>query len=473
MEQVQSGTSSADSPRDRRLLEERAAHLFNEGVMGFLALVALATALGPMVFDVGTQAEHVLTVIEWVLVGSFAAEFCVHGWLAPDFGKWLRSPWRILDAVTVLGPVVALLPQVSDLARGSLMLRVLRMGRAFAFGTRASSAAVRSASSVGADRGATTPDVTMIRSEHDLQLVKSDWATLLAWTERPGGAWFHATRLSRDHFHRLASVAGVQEHELRRWLATDDDARIRQDKCWSTLCVQLPEMENAASFRIHRDRVVAIITTTGVLTATTGSLDLQDAIIPEIKPSSTTAFPVRVAVALLVLARERNAAIVERLEAETRRLEDLEGGQTLLREAFNLRTQLSAAALDLWRLTRVVRALADGKTVICEVDLRNDKHLDELLAETEALHDAVNRMKEALKSLIEFHINMKSFQMNKFLKLLAVVSFLGLIPSVAGGLLGMNVAGNPWSVTLGQVAFCVAMGMSAALYVFAVRGWLK
>lgn len=57
--------------------------------------------------------------------------------------------------------------------------------------------------------------------------------------------------------------------------------------------------------------------------------------------------------------------------------------------------------------------------------------------------------------------------------LLAIVSFLGLIPSVAGGLLGMNVAGNPWSVTLGQVAFGVAMGRAVALYVFAVKGWLK
>lgn len=63
--------------------------------------------------------------------------------------------------------------------------------------------------------------------------------------------------------------------------------------------------------------------------------------------------------------------------------------------------------------------------------------------------------------------------MNAFLKLLAIVSFLGLIPSVAGGLLGMNVAGNPWPVTLGQVAFGVAMGMATVLYVFAVKGWLK
>ncbi len=63
--------------------------------------------------------------------------------------------------------------------------------------------------------------------------------------------------------------------------------------------------------------------------------------------------------------------------------------------------------------------------------------------------------------------------MPKFMKLLAVVGFLGLIPSVAGGLLGMNVQGNPWPVTIGQVAFGIAMGMAISLYVFAIKGWLR
>src|SRR5687767_7707227 len=112
----------------------RLARVFNERVMGFLALVALATALGPMVFDVSLSVERVLTVVEWVLVGSFAADFFMQGAVAADRHAWIRSPWRIVDAVTVLGPIIALLPQVSDLARGSLMLRVLRVGRAVAFG---------------------------------------------------------------------------------------------------------------------------------------------------------------------------------------------------------------------------------------------------------------------------------------------------------------------------------------------------
>lgn len=137
----------------------RLARFFNEGVMGFFALVALATALGPMVFDVSLDVERALTIVEWVLVGTFAAEFFIQGAVAPDPRAWLRSPWRFIDVLTVLGPVVALLPQVSDLASGSLMLRMLRLGRAVAFGTRAGSVAVRMPKGTRETVGATTPTV--------------------------------------------------------------------------------------------------------------------------------------------------------------------------------------------------------------------------------------------------------------------------------------------------------------------------
>jgi Mg2+ and Co2+ transporter CorA len=74
---------------------------------------------------------------------------------------------------------------------------------------------------------------------------------------------------------------------------------------------------------------------------------------------------------------------------------------------------------------------------------------------------------------LDLHLNVKSFQMNQFMRFLAVVSFLGLIPSIAGGLLGMNVEGSPWSITLPQVAFIVSLAIAFSLYLFAVRGWLR
>jgi Mg2+ and Co2+ transporter CorA len=464
---------SSERSGDESAFMKRLARVFNEGVMGLLALVALATALGPMVFDVSVDAEHVLTIVEWTLVAAFASEFVIQGAVAQDRHAWLRSPWRIVDAVTVLGPVVALLPQVSDLARGSLMLRMLRVGRAIAFGTRAGSVVVRRERGDSHATHATTPTVSVVNAEGDLHPVRSDWATFLAWTRAPGASWFHASNLDRHHFSEIARAAGVSDRDVEQALGEDGHAKLRQEASHATLVLQMPTVASSGFPQVHRDHIFAVITARGLLTATTGSVNLQDSIVSQQAALPTASFPVRIVCALLSMTRERNLEVAQRFDDEARRLETLDGGHVFLRETFRLRREISAAALDLWHVKGIIRALADGKTRLRGVDLRDEKYLDDLLTETESLWETVNENKEELKTLIELHINFKSFEMNKFLKLLAVVSFLGLIPSVAGGLLGMNVAGNPWPVTLGQVAFGVAMGMATALYVFAVKGWLK
>jgi Mg2+ and Co2+ transporter CorA len=443
--------------------------------MGLLALIALATALGPMVFDVSPGIERALTVVEWVLVGMFATEFFIQGAVARDGRLWIRSPWRIVDVVTVLGPVAALLPQVSDLARGSLMLRMLRVGRAVAFGTRASSVAVRKPRDMSQTVRTTKPTVSFVGAEGDLHPVGSDWGSFLAWTRQPAASWFHASNLDRDRFYELAHAAGVSDQEINSVFDEDVHAKLREGVQHATLVLQMPTGADVGFPEVHRDRLLAVVTKEWILTATTGSFDLHTRV--EHLSKRTTLpqfpFPAQIACALLSVARERNLFVAHRFDEEVRRLEALEGGNVFLRESFRLRREISTTALDLWHLKGIVRALADGKTKLRGMDLREERYLDNLLAETESLYETVNKSKEEIKTLIELHINFKSFEMNAFLKLLAIVSFLGLIPSVAGGLLGMNVAGNPWPVTLGQVAFGVAMGMATVLYVFAVKGWLK
>ena len=453
----------------------RLARVFDERVMGLLALIALGTALGPMVFDVRPGVERALNVVEWVLVGMFAAEFVLQGAIAQDRRAWMRSPWRIVDAVTVLGPIAALLPQVSDAASGSLMLRMLRLGRAVAFGTRAGSVAVRRPRRAPQTLRGTTPVVSMIDSNGDLRPVRSDWDSFLAWAPQPDDSWFHVSNLDGRRFQELAEAAGLLPQEIARVVDESQHAKLTDAADHATLVVQMPSMLEDRFPDLHRDRVLAVVTAEGILTATSGSFDLQSDVaqLAQRARLAIYPFPARIVCALLELARERYVTVAQRFDEEARRLEGLEGGSAFLQDTFRLRREISAAALDVWHLKGIVRALADGKTRLRGIDLKEEKYLDDLLAETESLHETISETKEEVKSLIELHINLKSFEMNAFLKLLAVVSFLGLIPSVVGGLLGMNVADNPWPVTLGQVAFGVAMGMATSLYVFAVKGWLK
>jgi Mg2+ and Co2+ transporter CorA len=63
--------------------------------------------------------------------------------------------------------------------------------------------------------------------------------------------------------------------------------------------------------------------------------------------------------------------------------------------------------------------------------------------------------------------------MNRVMRILAVVSVLGLFPAVIGGLFGMNLIDNPWHFTLPQVAFAICFLMVSCLYFFFVKGWLR
>ena len=89
------------------------------------------------------------------------------------------------------------------------------------------------------------------------------------------------------------------------------------------------------------------------------------------------------------------------------------------------------------------------------------------------LYDRVDDMRETLAALVDLRLNVASFQMNKVMRLLAILTTLALIPSVAGGVLGMNLADTPWPPTLAEVSFSVAAGMAFSLYLFAVKGWLR
>jgi Mg2+ and Co2+ transporter CorA len=85
----------------------------------------------------------------------------------------------------------------------------------------------------------------------------------------------------------------------------------------------------------------------------------------------------------------------------------------------------------------------------------------------------VDNTREAVLSLIDLHINVAAHDTNRFMRLVAIVSTLGLIPAITGGLMGMNLVDSPWPVTLGQVAFGTLILILGVLYAFLAKGWLR
>src|SRR3954468_20417637 len=92
--------------RPRRLL----AVLVGEAFLGFLAIVALALTLFPMLFALKPPMEAAIDRAQWAIIAWFAVEFVFAFIIAPSKQAFMRNPWRWLDLVTIAIPLASLLP---------------------------------------------------------------------------------------------------------------------------------------------------------------------------------------------------------------------------------------------------------------------------------------------------------------------------------------------------------------------------
>ena len=296
--------------------------------------------------------------------------------------------------------------------------------------------------------------------------------------------WRRRAVLALPYPRETCAGDGRRRGAAARWLTSTARARLPEDEAHgmtfpgvTDFFLWVPTVAEDGFPVVSRNQLLMHVSANGILTATSFPFDLPTAVSLGAEGNlSSSPFPASVTYRVLALLRDRYEFVSVRHEDEIRRLEEFRvtgRGTLFLGDAFRLQQEISSASADLWRLKGVVRKLADGKLPLPGADTRHDPVLDNILSDIDDLDNEFTKLKEDLKSLMELHMNVTSFEMNKFMKLLAVVGFLGLIPSVAGGLLGMNVLGNPWSVSLGQVAFGVGMGMAISLYVFAIKGWLR
>ena len=111
---------------------------------------------------------------------------------------------------------------------------------------------------------------------------------------------------------------------------------------------------------------------------------------------------------------------------------------------FRLKKQLSAAQVDLWRLKRVADELVARRgagAAAVDAYTRFESDID-------YLYDTMLNIREEVLSVIDLHLNVVSFEMNRVMRVLAVIGALGLIPAIVAGLIA-----PPSMLALPQVAF--------------------
>lgn len=430
----------------------RLSRILNEGVMGFLALVALALALLPELFTLSEPVHSAIDTAEWVIVAVFAVEYVVGLLAAERKPAYLRSPWRILILATIVFPLVSLLPDAGESWRSTPALRLLRLARAVLFGARAGALRGRA----GGRRTAKGPSgPVQVRRDRQTR----SWDEFLA-TPWPGRSWTHVANLDGPRMDAAAAAAKISPVALQSALVRTAYPRIEPAGDAVLFSLSMPSFAG----EIERTPILAVARGEGFLTLSSGDPDLSSL---ETAPSFS---------ALLRLVLRKYEQVSGLVETQVRELEEepVRGGaKGFFERTFRLKRELFALKADLWRLRGILEAVAEGRTALPAVAAAERENFRPLAEDAAYAHDTVEEIRESLLSLIELHLNVVSFDMNRGMRILAIVSVLGLIPAVAGGLFGMNLIGNPWPITLPQVTFVVSFAMLLFLYVFYIRGWLR
>lgn len=450
--------------------------LLGEAFLGFLAIMSAALTLFPMLFTVRPQTDHLLEAGQWAIIGLFAVEYGLALVLAPQKKAFLLNPWRVLDLLTVVVPLATLLPQVSSLLRSSPLLRLIRLARVVTLGVRATGVVARGEARRAAAVMTGPVELSVLGAGRSSVPSPASWAEFLQWAKAPGEQWYHVSSPSPEQLKEIVQAAHLAPPDVETHLYSATYPRLEVTDQHAVLFVWLPEASPKTDY--ERNGLLLLANERGLFTLSrhrTGLLPAVAAALPKLKLTGLP-FPVRMTCAFLQAVLDRNEEWVGRFEQALRALEELpvrESRPAFFEQSFRLKKELSTVQSDLWRLKGILTALAEGRVRLPGGGGDETGFFRTLAESADYLYETVVNTREGVLSLIDLHLNVVSFDINRVMRVLAVVSVLGLIPAVIGGLFGMNLADNPWPFTLPQVAFGVCLGMILCLYLFLVKGWLR
>lgn len=445
----------------------RLAELFNEPVMGFLALVALSSVLAPALFELPSGIMSILAAANWAVVALFVIEYAANCFLSADKWRFACEPWRILDAVIIIIPILSLLPFVAPLVLSSPSLRMLRLIRVVLFAPRVEHGLHRASGDEPDIPSVGIPQITLLRAEEKGPR-SCEWKDLLQLVSMPSGEWVHASNLSPESLFEIAEAVGIPHLIIEAALQETGFPRMESGTHWTALTIALI----SESDPVRRDPVLLLIFGNGLLSLSTHAVQIQNVPVP----IGTLPWGPRCALSIVSLVLARDERLVARLERKVRQLEEVpavENPDGFFKQVVHLKRALSVAKGDLWRLRGLLEMLADGRRKLPAMEAEQRTLIEPMVDEADYLYETVDNVRESVLSVIELHLDLFAHDTNRFMRLMAIVSTLALIPAVVGGLLGMNLAGAPWPVSFGQVAFGSIVLAIAVLYTFMAKGWIR
>lgn len=448
----------------------------NDAVLGFLALMSFFLFIAPFIFQFNEHATSFVTGLEFSIIVIFMIEYANGLLLAKHKLKYMKEGRRLIDMLIIVSALIAFIPFVPDILRHSPVLRLLRVGRIALLGARSSialkvdnDAVDLRVDNLGDDLKVLILDPTGRQFEH------ISWEQGLNSMRGGEPDWLFISGVGEARLSTIADALGVPISAIQVLFQSATPGFDTLEH-FSTFFVRYP-LPMFAGGRLLRTPILMVGTEQNVVVLSREHTDLNEKV--QFRLSSLDPSTPKIVRATLALVNEILSAynhVAECIEVSLAELEIAQsrmGDEAFLARTFTLRADILKARSSLKHLKSVIRDLSSGKVMIASAGQTDREAFRFLADDANDLYDNIEDLRESLQGLVDLRLNVSSFQMNRVMRLLALLTALALIPATVGGLLGMNITDAPWPGTLSQVSFGVAVGMTLSLYIFAIKGWLR
>jgi len=477
----------SDKEQARAEMERKVNLVLSDGFMIFLAVLMVPLIILPLAFpDMVDELLNFLTFSDIVILLIFVLEYFIKLGLAKDKWAHFKDPWHLLDLVIIIIPLFELTPIFVwlgyDLGGKSPLLRLLRLARLAAVGSRS---VRRQLQGTGTDaRPAITGPPVVRALEVDLGTLQKDldMNDFHRMISDKVPSWIDVSELSDEYVEKVAGHLGIPTIVLSAALEEDSYPRVDHLEKHTLIYFIASDIDrygdSRSSITISRKGLLVICSGTDIVTVTRRENELFRQILDETRAHARPGEPLTVAVlfSTIKFVLDGYKRVLREVEDELIRLENLPKGQVprdFLEYTFQLKKDVSRQVSCLSHLNEIMNLILTRRVTLAGFDKSHEEIFDVLRDEVEYLHETATEHKENLISLIDLHINKTSYEMNQVMKVIALFTVVAVIPSLVGGMLGMNVGGIPSGVYLWQVIIYVAAAMLGISYMFVKMGWLK
>jgi Mg2+ and Co2+ transporter CorA len=463
--------------------------VFCEKVMGALALFLIPILLLPDVVVLPAVVVSFLVILDIAIWIFFVLEYVCRLAVARNRWAYVTSPWNILDLIIIGVPAVALVIGMGyGIAKYFRVLRVMQAIQVLYRGGKsvgkhlAEKPKINGGETAGA--GMQIRALSLASSAAGVPSLLPNWQPVMVDETTSGiertGRWLDFSGLTATDIPALSRLTSIPSYTLEVKLRTHSYTRAEIHGSLATVFLKVPRLEretdNGSTWQFSWDGVLLVYDKNGVMTFSQTDIPVLNRVIGAGAAEGITLSGPNI---LYLIVRDELNTIEDLNLAAEEQLVHLETlPMNMLPSNF-----LAMMYTDQKAQSRIISGILHTKSALEEIcdhmeetfgkDTAEEGRLRSLIDRCSLISDNAQHVSDSFAWMVDFYLNTTSFSMNRVMKILAVLTALTMVPAIVGGLLGMNLIGNPWAATLLQMVTVVGLVMILTGWVYFNLGWLK